>query len=87
MPPAHMDKTTVAHASANSGSDPFHPANTFSLTAHARQLEDAMKGPKKPVAKPADLPAKPSGAVKGGGWTSNDNISLVRATARPATKR
>jgi hypothetical protein len=52
-----MDKT-VADPRTEHGSDPFHPAGTFSLTAHARQLEDAMNAPKTLVTKPADVPAK-----------------------------
>jgi hypothetical protein len=46
--------------------DPFHPAGTFSLSAHARQLADAMNAPKTPVKRPADPQAKSTGAIKGG---------------------
>lgn len=54
--------------------DPFHPAGTFSLSGHARQLEDAMKAPNTPGKWPTDLPARSSGSVKGGKWVANDNI-------------
>jgi hypothetical protein len=75
-----MDKT-----SSGPHDDPFHPAGTFSLSGHARQLEDAMNASKTPRKQPADLQPKSSGAVKGGGVHVNDNITFVRG-AKPTRK-
>lgn len=61
-----MEKT-VADPTSRPTADPFHPAGTFSLSAHARQLEDAMNPPKTPVNKPTDLPVTSSGTIKGAG--------------------
>jgi hypothetical protein len=76
-----MDKTA-----SGPHDDPFHPAGTFSLSAHARQLEDAMNASKTPVKQPADLQPKSSAAVKGGGVQVNDNITFVRG-AKPTARQ
>jgi len=46
----------VADPTPRATADPFHPSGTFSLSAHARTLEDAMKASKTPVKKTTDLP-------------------------------